>query len=64
MGSYLRILQEGDIGAGDSILVTERPQHGITLGGMVEALHDQRKAAALREVSGLPAYWQHVARGR
>ena len=64
MGSYLRILQEGDIGAGDNIRVLETPEHGITLRDMVEALHDQRKAAGLREVSGLPAYWQHVAQGR
>ena len=29
-GAYLRIVQEGDIGAGDEITVTARPEHAIT----------------------------------
>jgi MOSC domain-containing protein YiiM len=64
MGSYLRIIEEGDIGAGDTVQVTDRPQHGITLQSMVEALHDHRKAAALQGVPRLPAYWRHVAHAR
>ena len=31
-GAYLRILQEGDVGAGDAIEVEHRPAHGVTLG--------------------------------
>jgi MOSC domain-containing protein YiiM len=30
-GAYLRVLQPGDIGAGDVVEVTERPDHGITV---------------------------------
>ena len=30
-GAYLRIVQEGDVGAGDSIDVVSRPEHGITV---------------------------------
>jgi MOSC domain-containing protein YiiM len=60
-GAYLRILQEGDIGAGDAITVSARPTHGITLGLMVEALRDTRKAAALSRVPRLPAFWRQLA---
>ena len=29
-GAYLRIVEEGDIGAGDTITVVSRPEHGVT----------------------------------
>ena len=29
-GAYLRVIREGDIGAGDTIEVVERPEHGVT----------------------------------
>ena len=31
-GAYLRVLEVGDIGAGDRIDVVERPDHGVTIG--------------------------------
>jgi MOSC domain-containing protein YiiM len=31
-GAYLRVLEVGDIGAGDPIEVVERPDHGVTIG--------------------------------
>lgn len=31
-GAYLRVLEVGDIGAGDEIDVVERPDHGVTIG--------------------------------
>src|SRR5262249_11175939 len=31
-GTYLRIVEEGEIGAGDGITVSHRPQHGVTIG--------------------------------
>jgi MOSC domain-containing protein YiiM len=37
-GAYLRIVQEGDIGAGDRIEVTTRPDHGITCRMVSDAL--------------------------
>lgn len=61
MGAYLRVIEEGDVGANDTITVVERPAHGITLAIMVDALHDPSKARALRAVDGLPAFWQRVA---
>lgn len=64
MGAYFRIIEEGDVGAGDLVRVTERPSHGITLGHMVASLRDARQAAALRTVGRLPEFWRQVANGR
>ena len=30
-GAYLRIVEEGDVGAGDPIEVVDRPDHGLTV---------------------------------
>lgn len=37
-GPYLRVLQEGDIAAGDEISVVHRPGHGVTVTTMFRAL--------------------------
>ena len=60
-GAYLRVIQEGDIGAGDDIAVVSRPAHGLTIRDMVQALGDARRREALRAVPGLPVFWQEVA---
>jgi MOSC domain-containing protein YiiM len=62
MGAYLRIVREGDVGANDPVLVTNRPDHEVTLRFMVEALRDSRKAAVLREIPHLPEFWRQVAK--
>ncbi|MFU8874816.1 MOSC domain-containing protein [Micromonospora sp. SL4-19] len=36
-GAYLRVLHEGEIGAGDPVEVVERPAHGVTVGEMFRA---------------------------
>jgi len=61
MGAYLRIIREGDVGAGDEITVGSRPMHGVTLADMVGALHDHSKRRALARVPNLPAFWQRFA---
>ena len=61
MGAYLRIMQEGDVGAGDDVHVVDTPEHGIRLRDMVEALHDPAKAAGLRRAPYLPQFWREVA---
>jgi MOSC domain-containing protein YiiM len=61
MGAYLRIIEEGDVGANDPVRVTYRPAHGVTLHTMVLALQDSRMAAALRTLSRLPEFWRQVA---
>jgi MOSC domain-containing protein YiiM len=37
-GAYLRIVREGEIGAGDTIEVGERPDHGITIALVARAV--------------------------
>jgi len=64
MGAYLRILREGDVGAGDLVQVVSRPGHGVTLRDMVHALHDPVSAEQLRRVERLPAFWRQVAQRR
>jgi MOSC domain-containing protein YiiM len=45
-GVYLRIVEPGDVGAGDPIERVECPEHGVTVGAVYEAvLHDHRLAA-------------------
>jgi len=61
LGAYLRIVREGDIGAGDSIEVIARPEHGVTLRDMAEALEEPAKRERLRRVGYLPAFWKKVA---
>ncbi|HEU4631568.1 MAG TPA: MOSC domain-containing protein [Gemmatimonadaceae bacterium] len=58
LGAYLRIIEEGEVRAGDAITVTVRPHHGVTLGLMVESLHDREKGAALLAAPQLPARWR------
>lgn len=63
MGAYLRIVREGDVGAGDPIEIVSRPEHGVTLADMVGALHDPSSAKLLGRVPGLPAFWHRFAPG-
>jgi MOSC domain-containing protein YiiM len=37
-GAYLRIVQEGELGAGDAIRVVDVPDHGVTMARMNDAL--------------------------
>jgi MOSC domain-containing protein YiiM len=41
-GTYLRILEEGDLGAGDPIEVVDRPGHGVTIGVFADAVLGNR----------------------
>lgn len=61
MGAYLRVIEEGDVGAGDEVDVVFRPVGGVTLREMVEALHDHDAARGLLRVSYLPPFWREVA---
>ena len=46
-GAYLRIVTEGDVGAGDAVTVVSRPQHGITSRMVFDAILGDRAGAAL-----------------
>ena len=41
-GAYLRVLETGDIGAGDAIELVERPDHGVTIGMTFRAFTTER----------------------
>lgn len=45
-GSYLRIVQEGDIGAGDLIEILNRPSHQITIANLFSAENGDRSRIA------------------
>ena len=59
-GAYLRVVSEGDVGTGDTIIVHDRPAHGITLRFMVEVLADPDKVCALRVIPYLPKFWREL----
>jgi MOSC domain-containing protein YiiM len=55
-GAYLRIIHEGDIGAGDEIAVLSRPEHGVTSALVSRALlREPDLLAAALEAPQLPA---------
>jgi MOSC domain-containing protein YiiM len=37
-GAYLRVIRDGDVGAGDPVEVVSRPAHGVTIGETFRAL--------------------------
>jgi MOSC domain-containing protein YiiM len=40
-GAYLRVVQPGDVGAGDTVTVTRVPEHGVTLGEVFRAVNGE-----------------------
>ncbi|MDT3439503.1 MULTISPECIES: MOSC domain-containing protein [unclassified Pseudofrankia] len=55
-GAYLRVLGEGDVSAGDPIRILRRPDHGITVGQVFQALTtDPDQLPALAGVTRLLA---------
>jgi MOSC domain-containing protein YiiM len=58
-GTYLRIVEEGELGAGDQIEVVERPGHRVTIGLFVEAyLGDRSRLVDLLAADALSATWR------
>lgn len=64
LGAYFRVIKEGEVRAGDVVSVIFRPDHGVTLGSMAEALEDREKAAALLAAPRLPEFWKRIAAGQ
>ena len=53
-GAYLRIIQEGEISAGDEIKVIHRPEHDVTIRDLFDAKAGERgKIEELKQVSEL-----------
>ncbi|MTD42808.1 MOSC domain-containing protein [Conexibacter sp. W3-3-2] len=53
-GAYLRLLEPGDVGAGDAVTVVDRPAHGVTVADVARIVqHERHRAAELRAVPEL-----------
>jgi MOSC domain-containing protein YiiM len=64
-GTYLRILEHGDLGAGDPIEVVDRPGHGVTIGLFAEAfLGDRGLLDGLLAADALSPSWRTWIRER
>lgn len=63
LGAYLRIVEEGEIGANDEVHVLFRPSHSVTLGAMRDVLKNRGGARALLEAPRLPEFWRRIAGG-
>jgi MOSC domain-containing protein YiiM len=61
MGAYLRIVTEGVVAPGDPVEVISRPDHGVTLRSMIEALGDPERLRGLLRAPGLPTFWRQLA---
>jgi MOSC domain-containing protein YiiM len=61
-GAYLRILVEGDVGAGDEIQVIERPDHDLTVRDVLRIYaFDRQEAGRLLAVPGASESWRSWA---
>jgi MOSC domain-containing protein YiiM len=61
-GAYLRILAEGDVGAGDEVRVVERPGHDLTVRDVLRVYaYDRREAGRLLETPGMSESWRRWA---
>jgi MOSC domain-containing protein YiiM len=64
-GTYLRIVEEGDVGAGDAVELVARPDHGVTIGLFAEAyLGDRSLARRLLDAPQVSDDWKNWARER
>jgi MOSC domain-containing protein YiiM len=64
-GTYLRIAEEGEIGAGDTIEVLSTPDHGVTIGRFNEAyLGDRTGLQDLLRADQLSDSWREWIEGR
>ena len=64
-GTYLRILEEGELGAGDRIEVVSRPDHGVTIGLFAEAyLGDRDRLAGVLAADQLSDEWRSKIEGK
>ena len=58
-GAYLRIIEEGDLAAGDAVSIVSRPSHDVTIGEMTRLyFYDRRNVRALLEAPELPESWR------
>ena len=64
-GAYLRIVVEGDLGAGDAIRVVGQPDHGMTVGDVFRIYtRDRDEVARLLSVPQMSSSWTQWAEVR
>ncbi len=64
-GAYLRIVTEGDVGAGDEIRVVEQPDHDVTVGDIFRIYtRDRDDVARLLSVPQMSSSWTRWAEAR
>ncbi|MEU0939175.1 MOSC domain-containing protein [Embleya sp. NPDC005971] len=64
-GTYLRVIEPGEIVAGDGITIVSRPAHDLTIGECFRALTTEADLLPrLLDVAELPEYAREVARKR
>jgi MOSC domain-containing protein YiiM len=61
-GAYLRVLAEGEVGAGDPVEVVHRPGHGLTVAEVSRIYHDDHAGAPrLLQAPELSGTWRQWA---
>jgi len=61
-GAYLRIVVEGELGAGDEIRVVERPDHDVTIQDVFRIYtRDRHEAARLLAIPRISESWRRWA---
>ena len=64
-GTYLRVIEEGELGAGDAVEIVSRPDHDVTVRLAARAfLADASLAPRVLEAPQLPCAWREWAQGR
>jgi MOSC domain-containing protein YiiM len=64
-GAYLRIIEEGELGAGDEIRIPERPDHGLSIGDIFRIYtRDRHEVADLLAVPQVSEGWRLWAEAR
>jgi MOSC domain-containing protein YiiM len=64
-GAYLRIIEEGELAAGDEVEIAERPGHDLTIAGFAHAyLEDRAELPRLLEVPAVSEDWRAWVRER
>jgi MOSC domain-containing protein YiiM len=65
LGAYLRVIEPGDVGAGDPVEVVDRPGHGITIETLGRiAFGDRELIARALEAPALSPQWRRWLEGR
>jgi MOSC domain-containing protein YiiM len=61
-GAYFRVIEEGEVAAGDPAVIEHRPEDGVTVTQSFHAYHgDQDLMRRLLKVPGLSEKWQPIA---